>query len=64
MQRHLEDIIEGYVVTFDPHDPRKHFDRKWYFPHHPVVDPNKSGKVRRVLNEASKFHGTSLNKSL
>ena len=31
---------------------------------HPVVNPNKPGKVRRVLNGASKFHGTSLNKSL
>ena len=29
-----------------------------------VVNPNKPGKVRRVLNGASKFHGTSLNKSL
>ena len=38
--------------------------REWYLPHHPVVNPNKPGKVRRVLNRASKFHGTSLNKSL
>ena len=33
-------------------------------PHHPVVNPNKPGKVRCLLNGASKFHGTSLNKSL
>ena len=32
--------------------------------HHPVENQNKSGKVCRVLNEASKFHGTSLKKSL
>ena len=38
--------------------------REWFLPHHPVVSPNKPGKVRRVLNGASKFHGTSLNKSL
>ena len=31
--------------------------------HHPVVNPNKPGKVSRVLNGASKFHGASLNKS-
>ena len=59
-----EDIRKGYVVTVEPHDPRKRSDREWYLPHHPVVNPNKPGKVRRVLNGASKFHGTSLNKSL
>ena len=59
-----EDNRKGYVVTVEPHDPRKRSDREWYFPHHHVVNPNKPGKVRRVLNGASKFHGTSLNKSL
>ena len=59
-----EDIRKGYVVTVEPHDPRKRSDREWYLPHHPVVKPNKPGKVRRVLNEASKLHGTTLNKSL
>ena len=59
-----EDIRKGYVVTVEPHDPRKRSDREWYLPHHPVVNPNKPGKVRRVLNGASKFHGTSLNKSI
>ena len=59
-----EDIRKGYVVTVEPHDPRKRSDREWYLPHHPVVNPNKPVKVRRVLNGASKFHGTSLNKSL
>ena len=59
-----EDIRKGCVVTVEPHDPRKRSDREWYLPHHPVVNPNKPGKVRRVLNGASKFHGTFLNKSL
>ena len=59
-----EDIRKGYVVTVEPHDPRKRSNRECYLPHHPVVNPNKPGKVRRVLNGASKFHGTSLNKSL
>ena len=34
------------------------------FPQHPVVYPNKSGKVHRVLNGAFKFNGTSLNKTV
>ena len=59
-----EDIRKGYVVTVEPHDPRKRSDREWYLPHHPVINLNKPGKVRRILNGASKFHGTSLNKSL
>ena len=25
-------------------------EQEWYLPHHPVVNPNKPGKVRRVLN--------------
>ena len=36
-------------------------DRTWYLPHHPVENPNKPGKVRRVANAASKFRGQSLN---
>ena len=59
-----EDIRKGYIVTVEPHDPRKRSDREWYLSHHPVVNPNKPGKVRRVLNGTSKFYGTSLNKSL
>ena len=39
-------------------------DRECYLPHHPVLNPNKPVKVRRVLNGASKCHGASLNKSL
>ena len=59
-----EDIMKGYVVTVEPHDPRKRSDREWYLPHHPVVNPKMPGKVRRVLNGASKFHGASLIKFL
>ena len=38
--------------------------REWYLPNHPVINPNKPGNVRRVLNGAAKFHGSSLNKAL
>ena len=59
-----EDIRKSYVVAVEPHDPRKRSDREWYLPHHLVVNPNKLRKVRRVLNGASMFHDTFLNKSL
>ena len=59
-----EDIQKGYVITVKAHDPKSRADREWYLPHHPVLNPKKPGKVRRVLNGASKCHGASLNKSL
>ena len=46
------------------HDCTNRSAREWYLPHHPVINPNKSGKVRRVPNGAAKFHGSSLNKTL
>ena len=36
----------------------------WYLPHHPVTNPNKLEKVRRIANAASKFRGESLNPNL
>ena len=59
-----DDIQKGYVITVKAHDPKSRADREWYLPHHPVLNPTKLGKVRRVLNGASKCHGASLNKSL
>ena len=59
-----EDIQKGYVINVTAHDPKSRADREWYLPHHPLLNPNKPGKVRRVLDGASKYHGASLNKSL
>ena len=39
-------------------------DKIWYLPTHPVENPNKPGKIRRVANAASKFKGCSLNTCL
>ena len=58
------DVEKGKVSPVSPHDSKNRSDREWYVPHHPVLNPNKSGKVRRVLNGASRFHGNSLNNSL
>ena len=56
------DIEKGYVkpVIFSSIAP----SRVWYLPHHPVTNPNKPGKVRRVSNAASVFKGNSLNSNL
>ena len=58
------DVEKGYVVPVSPHDSKNRSAREWYVPHHPVLNPNKPGKVRCVLNGASRFHGKSLNNSL
>ena len=59
------DLNKGYVIEIsDAHKAENRSDEEWYLPHHPVLNPNKPGKVRRVLNGAAKFHGASLNKSL
>ena len=60
-----EDLDKGYLIRDpDAHKVEQRSNKEWYLPHHPVINPNKPGKVRRVLNGAAKFHGTSLNKSL
>ena len=59
-----EDLEKGYVIPIqDAHMVEQWSDKEWYLPHHPVINPNKPVKVRRVQNRGAKFHGT-LNKSL
>ena len=59
------DLGNGYLIRVtDAHKVEKRSNKEWYLPHHPVINPNKPGKVRGVLNGAAKFHGTSLNKFL
>ena len=60
-----DDFDKGYIVKVDKSDCFKVDNpREWYLPHHPVLHPHKPGKVRRVLNGATKFHGVSLNNAL
>ena len=51
-----EDLNNGYVIAVpDAHKVENRSDKKWYLPHHPVLNLNKPGQVRRVLNGAAKF---------
>ena len=59
-----DDLQKGYVIPVGEFNPECRSSRDWYLPHHPVVNPNKPGKVRRVLNGVSRFRGKSLNSCL
>ena len=58
------DKVSGYIRILEPTELEETRNQpQWYFPHHPVINPNKPGKVRRVCNATSEFEGHSLNKS-
>ena len=55
----------GYIRILEPTELQEtRNEPQWYLPHHPVINPKKPGKVRRVCNAASEFERHSLNKSL
>ena len=59
-----KDLQKGYVITVsDSYMVEQRSDDVWYLAHHPVVDFNESGNVRRLLKGAAKLHYTPLNKS-
>ena len=45
-----DDLDKGYVIKLKKRENEHCAGREWYLPHHPVVNPNKPEKVRRVLN--------------
>ena len=59
------DVEKGFVRILKQEElEATKLERQWYVPHHPVENPNKPGKVRRVCIAASKFCGISLNDNL
>ena len=48
------DVEKGFVKILGESEVKGTFGKEWYLPHHPVLNPNKPGKVRRVCNAASK----------
>ena len=59
-----DDLNKGYIRVVSSEELASSTPREWYFPHHPVLNPNTPNKVRRVLNGAALFRGHSLNKAL
>ena len=58
------DVEKGFVKTLDESEVKGNFGKEWYLPHHPVLNPNKPGKVRRVCKAASKYKDICLNDKL
>ena len=59
------DLEKGYVSILSKDELAETENKSvWYVPHHPVLNPHKPDKVRRVCNAASKFRGHSLNDML
>ena len=56
------DLIKNDMKPVDMTEPEH--QKIWYLPHHPVQNPNKTGKIRRVANAASNYRGQSLNSNL
>ena len=43
-----EDLEKGYLLKVaDAYMVEQRSDKEWYLTHHPVINPNKPGKLRR-----------------
>ena len=58
------DVEKGFVKILGKSEIKGTFGKEWYLPHHPVLNPNKPGKVRRVCNAAAKYKDVCLNDNL
>ena len=59
------DVKAGYVPKVQEVELNESRDKiQWYLPHHPVINPHKPEKVRRVCNAAANCQGVALNKKL
>ena len=58
------DVEKGFVMILGKPEVKGTFGKEWYLPHHPVLNPNKPGKVRRVCNAAAVYKDVCLNDKL
>ena len=58
------DLEYGYIKKFTLEEAAKLVRHQWFLHHHPVVNPNKPGKIRRVSNGDATCGNTALNDQL
>ena len=58
------DAAKGYIKKLTETELDIPVKQQWYLLHHPVLNVNKPGKVRRVFDAASVYRGSSLNDHL
>ena len=56
-----DDLQKEYIKKLPEHEFSQANPRVWYLSHHPVLNPHKPVKVRRVSDAAANYQGTSLN---
>ena len=57
-------ISKEYAEKIPPDEINRQDGLVWYLPHHPVVHPQKPGKVRVVFDCSAEHEGVSLNSNL
>ena len=59
------DVNAGYLRKVDQAELNETKDKlQWYLPHHPVINPHKPKKVRRVCNATAKYQSVALHDKL
>ena len=59
------DVKAGYFRKVQQVELNETRDKlQWYLPHHPVINPHKPEKVRRLCKAAAKYQGVALNDKL
>jgi hypothetical protein len=54
------DLEKGYIKRIVLNEGATE-EKQCYLPHHPVLNPNKPGKIRRVCDAACRYQRSSLN---
>ena len=57
-------MAKGHARKLTPDESAIPTKKQWFLPHHAVLNPNKPGKVRMVMDAKAKYNNVSLNDKL